>query len=75
MGLKLNPFNEDLINNNNVNKSFIENYIEVPKNSILDNVNIFFQSLSVNQFILINSILVLITSILFSCTRCLNQKN
>ena len=54
MGLKLNPFNEDLINNNNVNKSFIENYIEVTKNYILDNVNIFFQSLSVNKFILIN---------------------
>ena len=74
MGLKLNPFNEDLINNNNVNKSFIENYIEVPKNSILDNVNIFFQSLSVNQFILINSILVLITSILFFIYKMFESK-
>ena len=74
MGLKLNPFNEDLINNNNVNKSFIENYIEVPKNSILDNVNIFFQSLSVNQFILINSILVLITSILFFMYKMFESK-
>ena len=74
MGLKLNPFNEDLINNNNVNKSFIENYIEVPKNSILDNVNILFQSLSVNQFILINSILVLITSILFFMYKMFESK-
>src|SRR6056300_194705 len=74
MGLKLNPLNEDLNNNNNVNKSFIENYIEVPKNSILDNVNIFFQSLSVNQFILINSILVLITSILFFMYKMFESK-
>ena len=65
MGLKLNPLNEDLNNNNNVNKLFIENYIEVPKNSILDNVNVFYQLLSINQFILVNAVLILITSILF----------
>ena len=35
MGLKLNPRNPDLRNNNNVNKNYIENYIEVPNNSII----------------------------------------
>ena len=65
MGLKLNPRNPDLRNNNNVNKNYIENYIEVPKNSIIDFINLFFQSLSLNQFILINSIIILITSLSF----------
>lgn len=65
MGLKLNPLNDDLQNNNNVNKTYITNYIEVPKNSIIENINVFYQSLSINQFIFINSIIVLITSILF----------
>ena len=69
MGLKLNPLNEDLNNNNNVNKLFIENYIEVPKDSILDNVNAFYQLLSINQFILVNAILILITSMLFFIYR------
>ena len=63
MGLKLSPFNNDLIYNNKVNKSFIENYIDVPKNSILDKINIFFQSFTMNQFIFLNSILILITAI------------
>ncbi|MAU58172.1 MAG: hypothetical protein ACJ0RN_00850 [Candidatus Neomarinimicrobiota bacterium] len=65
MGLKLNPLNEDLNNNNKINKSFIDDYIEVPQNSILDNINIFFQLLSISQFILINSILILTTAISF----------
>ena len=65
MGLKLNPLNDGLKNNNNVNKTYITNYIEVPKNSLIEKINVFYQSLSINQFILINSIIVLITSILF----------
>ena len=65
MGLKLNPRNPDLKNNNNVNKNYIENYIEVPRNSIIDFINLFFQSFSLNQFILINSIMILLTSLSF----------
>ena len=34
MGLKLNPRNADLVNNNNVNKNYIQNHIEVPKNNM-----------------------------------------
>jgi|TARA_B100001093_G_C26858055_1_gene1028418 tetratricopeptide (TPR) repeat protein len=74
MGLKLNPLNDDLKNNNNVNKSFIENYVEVPENSILDNLNLFFQFLSLNQFMLINSLLILLTSMLFFIYRIFEVK-
>ena len=35
------------------------------KNNIIDFINLFFQSLSLNQFILINSIIILITSLSF----------
>ena len=65
MGLKLNPINSDLKNNNNVNKAYIDGYIELPKNNLIDFINIFFQSLSLNQFLLINSFLVLLTAISF----------
>ncbi len=65
MGLVLNPLNSDLRNNNNINKSYIENYIELPKNNIIDLTNIFFQSISFNQFILVNSIIILITALSF----------
>ncbi len=65
MGLVLNPLNSDLRNNNNINKSYIENYIELPKNNIIDLTNIFFKSLSFNQFILVNSIIILITALSF----------
>ena len=36
MGLKLNPINSDLKNNNNVNKAYIDGYIELPKNNLID---------------------------------------
>ena len=65
MGLKINPINSDLKNNNNVNKAYINGYIELPKNNLIDFINIFFQSLSLNQFLLINSFLVLLTAISF----------
>lgn len=65
MGLKLNSRNADLINNNNVNKNYIQNYIEVPKNNIIDFINLFFDSFSLNQFFLINSIIIFLSSISF----------
>ena len=65
MGLILNPVSSDLKNNNNINKAYIEGYIELPNNNILDLINIFFQSFSLNQFILINSIIILITALSF----------
>ena len=65
MGLKLNPINSDLKNNNNVNKAYIDSYIELPKNNLIDLINIFFQSLSLSQFLLINSYFVLLTAISF----------
>jgi len=65
MGLKLNPINSDLKNNNNVNKAYIDSYIELPKNNLIDLINIFFQSLSLVQFLLINSFLVLLSAISF----------
>ena len=65
MGLKINPINSDLKNNNNVNKAYIDGYIELPKNNLIDFINIFFQSLSLNQFLLINSFLVLLTAMSF----------
>ncbi len=65
MGLKINPINSDLKNNNNVNKAYIDGYIELPKNNLIDFINIFFQSLSLNQFLLINSFLLLLTAISF----------
>ena len=65
MGLKLNPINSDLKNNNNVNKAYIDGYIELPKNNLIDIINIFFQSLSLNQFLLINSYFILLTAISF----------
>ena len=65
MGLKLNPINSDLKNNNNVNKAYIDSYIEIPKNNLIDLINIFFQSLSLVQFLLINSFLVLLSAISF----------
>lgn len=65
MGLKLNPINSDLKNNNNVNKAYIDGYIELPKNNLIDIINIFFQSLSFSQFLLINSYLILLTAISF----------
>ena len=65
MGLKLNPRNADLVNNNNVNKNYIQNYIEVPKNNIIDIINLFFDSFSSNQFLLINSIIIFLSSISF----------
>ena len=65
MGLKINPINSDLKNNNNVNKAYINGYIELPKNNLIDFINIFFQSLSLNQFLLINSFLLLLTAISF----------
>ena len=40
MGLKLNPINSDLKNNNNVNKAYIDGYIELPKNNLIDIINI-----------------------------------
>ena len=65
MGLKLNPINSDLKNNNNVNKAYIDGYIELPKNNLIDIINIFFQSLSLSQFLLINSYFILLTAISF----------
>ena len=65
MGLKLNSRNADLINNNNVNKNYIQNYVEVPKNNIIDFINLFFDSFSLNQFFLINSIIIFLSSISF----------
>ncbi len=65
MGLKLNPINSDLKNNNNVNKAYIDGYIELPKNNLIDIINIFFQSLSLNQFLLINSYFILFTALSF----------
>ncbi len=62
MGLKLNPINSDLKNNNNVNKAYIDGYIELPKNNLIDIINIFFQSLSLSQFLLINSYFILLTT-------------
>ena len=44
MGLKLNPINSDLKNNNNVNKIYIDGYIELPKNNLIDIINLFFQA-------------------------------
>jgi len=65
MGLKLNPMNNDLQNNYNINKLYIEGFIELPKNDLIDLTNIFFQSFSLNQFLLINSLLILLCSISF----------
>ena len=65
MGLILNPVNSDLKNNNNINKAYIESYIELPKNNILDIINVFFQSLSLNQFILVNSVIIFLTALSF----------
>ena len=65
MGLKLNPINSDLKNNNNVNKAYIDGYIELPKNNLIDIINIFFQSLSYSQFLLINSYFVLLSALSF----------
>ncbi len=65
MGLNLNPINSDLKNNNNVNKVYINGYIELPKNNLIDLMNIFFQSFSFNQFLLINSLLILLTALSF----------
>ena len=42
MGLKINPINSDLKNNNNVNKAYIDGYIELPKNNLIDFINIFY---------------------------------
>lgn len=65
MGLKLNSRNADLINNNNVNKNYIQNYVEVPKNNIIDFINLFFDTFSLNQFLLMNSIIIFLSSVFF----------
>ena len=36
MGLKLNPMNTDLQNNSNINKLYIEGFIDLPKNNLID---------------------------------------
>ena len=74
MGLKLNPTNTDLQNNNNINKLYIEGFIELPKNDLIDLTNIFFQSFSFNQFLLINSLLVLLSAISFFVMRITQMK-
>tara|TARA_B100000965_G_scaffold393917_1_gene405448 strand:- start:244 stop:984 length:741 start_codon:yes stop_codon:yes gene_type:complete len=74
MGLKLNPINTDLKNNNNVNKLYIDDFIELPKNNLIDITNIFFQSFSLNQFLLINSLLVLLSAISFFMIKVFQMK-
>ena len=74
MGLKLNPINADLKNNNNVNKVYIDDFIELPKNNLIDLINIFFQSFSLNQFLLINSLLILLSAISFFVMRITQMK-
>tara|TARA_Y100000996_G_scaffold315640_1_gene251860 strand:+ start:405 stop:1145 length:741 start_codon:yes stop_codon:yes gene_type:complete len=74
MGLKLNPINTDLKNNNNVNKVYIDGFIELPKNNLIDLINIFFQSFSLNQFLLINSLLVLLSAISFFMMKVFQMK-
>jgi len=74
MGLKLNPINSDLKNNNNVNKAYIDGYIELPKNNLIDIINIFFQSLSLSQFLLINSYFILLTAISFFLMKVFHLK-
>ena len=74
MGLKLNPINTDLRNNNNVNKVYIDSFIELPENNLIDLINIFFQSFSLNQFLLINSLLVLLSAISFFMMKVLQIK-
>ena len=74
MGLKLNPMNTDLQNNNNINKLYIEGFIELPKNDLIDLTNIFFQSFSLNQFLLINSLLILLSAISFFVMRITQMK-
>tara|TARA_B100000287_G_scaffold202722_1_gene191431 strand:- start:373 stop:1113 length:741 start_codon:yes stop_codon:yes gene_type:complete len=74
MGLKLNPINTDLRNNNNVNKVYIDGFIELPENNLIDLINIFFQSFSLNQFLLINSLLVLLSAISFFMMKVLQIK-
>ena len=74
MGLKLNPINTDLKNNNNVNKLYIDDFIELPKNNLIDITNIFFQSFSLNQFLLINSLLALLSAISFFMIKVFQMK-
>ena len=74
MGLILNPINTDLKNNNNVNKLYIDDFIELPKNNLIDITNIFFQSFSLNQFLLINSLLVLLSAISFFMIKVFQMK-
>ena len=74
MGLKLNPINTDLRNNNNVNKVYIDSFIELPENNLIDLINIFFQSFSLNQFLLINSLLVLLSAISFFMMKVFQMK-
>ncbi len=74
MGLKLNPINTDLRNNNNVNKVYIDGFIELPENNLIDLINIFFQSFSLNQFLLINSLLILLSAISFFVMRITQMK-
>ena len=74
MGLKLNPMNNDLKNNNSINKLYIEGFIELPKNNLIDFINIFFQSFLLNQFLLINSLLILLSAITFFLMRITQMK-
>jgi len=74
MGLKLNPMNTDLQNNSNINKLYIEGFIDLPKNDLIDLTNIFFQSFSLNQFLLINSLLVLLSAISFFMMKVFQMK-
>ena len=74
MGLKLNPMNTDLQNNSNINKLYIEGFIELPKNDLIDLTNIFFQSFSLNQFLLINSLLILLCALSFFVMRITQMK-
>ena len=55
MGLKLNPMNTDLQNNSNINKLYIEGFIDLPKNDLIDLTNIFFQSFFYVEIIKITS--------------------